>query len=198
MACGGCGWRHRALARPRRGGGGSTSVCRPARAVRRLAGSRSGTSCAQPGACAPPAGRWRLRLRRVSAPGRSAHRAPRRPGARRGAGMRRGGGRAGRHPAPGRGRRRGAGLDPPLAALARGMVLGADEDIPRPMNETSRPRASRTYSPSAARTSRCWPRWPGRCWPPPGLRGGGRRRVAVLIALYVPVTGAGSRSCARA
>ena len=83
-----------------------------------------------------------------------------------------------------------AGLNPPLAALARGMVLGADEDIPRPMSEEFQASVARTRGQRPER------RAAGRARLAAARRrraraAGPARRHGVLIALYVPVTGAG-------
>jgi competence protein ComEC len=85
-----------------------------------------------------------------------------------------------------------AGLEPPLGALARGMVLGEDEDIPAAMSEDfKRSGLAHVLAVSGQNVTLL----ALLAWPLLGLLGIGRRaRLAVvlgLIALYVPLTGAG-------
>jgi len=85
-----------------------------------------------------------------------------------------------------------AGLDPSLGPLARGMVLGADEDIPRPMSEDFKASGlAHVLAVSGQNVALlavlAWPLLAAA-----GLRRRGRLAgVGALIAIYVPVTGAG-------
>ena len=85
-----------------------------------------------------------------------------------------------------------AGLDPPLAALARGMVLGEDEDIAgRTSDDFKRSGLAHVLAVSGQNVTLL----AVLAWPLLGLAGLGRRArlagVLGLIALYVPLTGAG-------
>ena len=85
-----------------------------------------------------------------------------------------------------------AGLPPPLGALARGMVLGADEDIPAAMSDDFKDSGlAHVLAVSGQNVALL----AALAWPLLAAAGLGRRGrligVAVLIALYVPVTGAG-------
>lgn len=85
-----------------------------------------------------------------------------------------------------------AGLDPALGALARGMVLGADEDVPRPISEDFKASG---LAHVLAVSGQNVVLLAALAWPLLAAAGLGRRGrlagVAALIALYVPVTGAG-------
>ena len=85
-----------------------------------------------------------------------------------------------------------AGLPPPMGALARGMVLGADEDIPAAMSDDFKDSGlAHVLAVSGQNVALL----AALAWPLLAAAGLGRRGrlvgVAVLIALYVPVTGAG-------
>ena len=97
-------------------------------------------------------------------------------------------------PASARRRGLGAGLRAPEAALLRGMVLGQDEAIGAgDEGDVPARRASRTCSRSAARTCCCCARSCWRSAPSLGRAAApaARRPRCVLVALYVPLTGAG-------
>jgi competence protein ComEC len=85
-----------------------------------------------------------------------------------------------------------AGLVAPLGALARGMVLGEDEDIPAGMSDDfKRSGLAHVLAVSGQNVTLL----AILAWPLLGLLGVGRRlrlvAVLALIALYVPLTGAG-------
>jgi competence protein ComEC len=85
-----------------------------------------------------------------------------------------------------------AGLSPPLAALARGMVLGEDEDIPeRTSEDFKRSGLAHVLAVSGQNVTLL----AVLAWPLLAALGLGRRSrlagVLVLIGLYVPLTGAG-------
>ena len=80
---------------------------------------------------------------------------------------------------------------PPMGALARGMVLGADEDIPAAMSDDFKASGLAHVLAVSGQNVALRRRWRGRCSRPPAGRRGRLIGVAVLIALYVPVTGAG-------
>ncbi len=85
-----------------------------------------------------------------------------------------------------------AGLSPPLAALARGMALGADEDISeRTTDEFKRSGLAHVLAVSGQNVTLL----AVLAWPLLGALGLGRRArlagVLALIAVYVPLTGAG-------
>ena len=85
-----------------------------------------------------------------------------------------------------------AGLSRPLAALARGMVLGADEDISERTNEDfKRSGLAHLLAVSGQNVTLL----AVLAWPVLGALGLGRRGrlvgVLALIAIYVPLTGAG-------
>ncbi len=85
-----------------------------------------------------------------------------------------------------------AGLSPPLAALARGMVLGADEDISDGMNEDFKASGlAHVLAVSGQNVTLL----AVLAWPLLAAAGLGRRArlsgVLALIAIYVPLTGAG-------
>jgi competence protein ComEC len=85
-----------------------------------------------------------------------------------------------------------AGLDPSLAALARGMVLGEDEEIPARMSEDfKRSGLAHVLAVSGQNVTLL----AVLAWPLLGMLGVGRRlRLGVVLALigvYVPLTGAG-------
>jgi competence protein ComEC len=85
-----------------------------------------------------------------------------------------------------------AGLDPSLGALARGMVLGEDEDIPAGMSDDfKRSGLAHVLAVSGQNVTLL----AVLAWPLLGAIGIGRRaRLAVVLALigvYVPLTGAG-------
>lgn len=85
-----------------------------------------------------------------------------------------------------------AGLSPPLAALARGMVLGADEDISDRMNEDFKASGlAHVLAVSGQNVTLL----AVLAWPLLAAAGLGRRArltgVLALIAIYVPLTGAG-------
>jgi competence protein ComEC len=85
-----------------------------------------------------------------------------------------------------------AGLAPSLGALARGMVLGEDEDIPAGMSEDfKRSGLAHVLAVSGQNVTLL----AILAWPLLGLLGVGRRMrlvaVLVLIGVYVPLTGAG-------
>jgi competence protein ComEC len=84
------------------------------------------------------------------------------------------------------------GLPPSMGALARGMVLGADEDIPAAMSDDFKASGlAHVLAVSGQNVALL----AALAWPLLAAAGLGRRGrligVAVLIALYVPVTGAG-------
>jgi competence protein ComEC len=85
-----------------------------------------------------------------------------------------------------------AGLPPPMGALARGMVLGSDEDVPAAMSDDFKDSGlAHVLAVSGQNVALL----AALGWPLLAAAGLGRRgrliAVAVLIALYVPVTGAG-------
>jgi competence protein ComEC len=85
-----------------------------------------------------------------------------------------------------------AGLDPQLAALARGMVLGEDEDIPERTNaDFKRSGLAHVLAVSGQNVTLL----AVLAWPLLAALGAGRRTrlaaVLALIAVYVPLTGAG-------
>jgi competence protein ComEC len=84
------------------------------------------------------------------------------------------------------------GLPPSMAALARGMVLGADEGIPAAMSDDFKDSGlAHVLAVSGQNVALL----AALAWPLLAAAGLGRRGrligVAILIALYVPVTGAG-------
>jgi competence protein ComEC len=85
-----------------------------------------------------------------------------------------------------------AGLPAPMAALARGMVLGADEDVPAAMNQDFKASG---LAHVLAVSGQNVVLLAALAWPVLAAAGLRRRArltgVALLIALYVPVTGAG-------
>ena len=86
----------------------------------------------------------------------------------------------------------GAGMPAREAELARGFVLGEDERVDPARSKTSAAPASATCWPSRERTSSCWRCWRCRCSAALGIPL--RERlvwVLALIAVYVPLAGAG-------
>ena len=79
----------------------------------------------------------------------------------------------------------------PESALARGFVLGEDDRIDPARDDFKRSGLAHLLAVSG-RTSSCSASWPGRCWRCSASPCGARLlALLALIALYVPVTGAG-------